>query len=36
MLLSHTTGHWDGLTLFLDRPEIPLDNNATERHLREL
>nr|EDZ38359.1 MAG: transposase [Leptospirillum sp. Group II '5-way CG'] len=26
--------HWDGLTLFLDRPEIPLDNNATERHLR--
>lgn len=26
--------HWDGLTLFLDRPEVPLDNNATERDLR--
>ncbi|MGC8500002.1 MAG: IS66 family transposase [Leptospirillia bacterium] len=25
---------WDGLTLFLDRPEVPLDNNATERDLR--
>ena len=26
--------HWDGLTRFLDRPEIPLDNNASERALR--
>lgn len=26
--------HWDGLTLFQGRPEIPLDNNATERDLR--
>ena len=26
--------HWDGLTLFLDPPEIPLDNNASERALR--
>ncbi len=27
-------GLWKGLTLFLDDPRIPLDNNATERGLR--
>lgn len=26
--------HWCGLTLFLDYPDIPLDNNAAERALR--
>ncbi len=26
--------HWDGLTLFLEDPRIPLDNNAAERVLR--
>jgi transposase len=26
--------HWCGLTLFLDFPDIPLDNNAGERSLR--
>jgi transposase len=26
--------HWAGLTLFLDHPEVPLDNNAMERILR--
>jgi len=26
--------HWDGLTVFLDHPEIPMDNNAAERALR--
>ncbi len=26
--------HWDGLTLFLKDPKIPLDNNAAERILR--
>lgn len=26
--------HWDGLTMFLDNPQIPLDNNAAERVLR--
>ena len=26
--------HWDGLTLFLDHPWVPLDNNAAERLLR--
>lgn len=28
--------HWDGLTLFVDRPEIPMDNNTAERTLRLL
>jgi len=27
-------GHWSGLTRFLEDPEVPLDNNATERALR--
>lgn len=27
--------HWKGLTLFLDLPEIPLDNNLAERQLRK-
>lgn len=26
--------HWDGLTAFLDHPEVPLDNNRSERELR--
>lgn len=26
--------YWDGLTLFLDNPKVPLDNNAVERALR--
>ena len=26
--------HWDGLTLFLDHPWVPLDNNEAERLLR--
>ena len=26
--------HWEGLTLFLEDPRIPLDNNAAERALR--
>lgn len=26
--------HWDGLTACLDHPEIPLDNNGSERALR--
>lgn len=26
--------HWDGLTVFVDHPEVPLDNNASERGLR--
>jgi transposase len=26
--------HWQGLTVFFDHPEIPLDNNAAERAVR--
>lgn len=26
--------HWDGLTLFVDHPNIPMDNNEAERRLR--
>ena len=26
--------HWDGATLFVDHPEIPMDNNLAERCLR--
>jgi transposase len=26
--------HWKGLTLFVDHPEIPMDNNLAERQLR--
>jgi hypothetical protein len=26
--------HWQGLTLFVDHPQVPMDNNASERTLR--
>ena len=26
--------HWSGLTLFVDDPKIPMDNNASERAVR--
>ena len=32
--IKYVNGCWSGLTLFLDNPEVPLDNNATERALR--
>jgi len=32
--VSYMLGLWKGLTLFLEDPRIPLDNNATERGLR--
>lgn len=32
--LRYMLQHWDGLTLFLEDPRIPLDNNAAERVLR--
>ena len=28
--------HWEGLTLFVDRPEIPMDNSEAERQMRPL
>lgn len=28
--------HWDGLTLFVERPDVPMDNNLAERTLRPM
>lgn len=33
-VLTSLMKHWAGLTLFLEHPSIPLDNNASERALR--
>lgn len=33
-VLTSLMKHWAGLTLFLEHPNIPLDNNAAERALR--
>lgn len=30
-VLESLTTHWAGLTVFLDHPEVPMDNNAAER-----
>lgn len=32
--IAYMGGLWTGLTLFLEHPEVPVDNNATERALR--
>ena len=32
--LRYLLKHWDGLTVFLDDPKVPLSNNAAERVLR--
>lgn len=32
--INYMFGLWSGLTLFLDDPAVPLDNNGTERALR--
>jgi transposase len=32
--IRYTLGIWDRLTLFLDHPEVWLDNNRTERGIR--
>lgn len=32
--LESLRNHWKGLTIFADRPEIPMDNNEAERRLR--
>jgi transposase len=29
--LTSLRNHWPGLTLFVDHPEVPMDNNASER-----
>ena len=33
-ILKSLNKHWGGLTIFVDRPEIPMDNNIAERGLR--
>ena len=33
-LLKSLSRHWEGLTVFLDYPEVPMDNNVAERGLR--
>ena len=33
-VLRSLAEHWSGLSVFVDRPEVPLDNNAAERALR--
>lgn len=33
-VLNSLKNHWQGLTIFVDHPEIPMDNNAAERALR--
>ena len=33
-VLKSLSVHWQGLTVFVDRPEIPMDNNGSERILR--
>lgn len=32
--LESLRNHWEGATLFVDHPEIPMDNNEAERRLR--
>jgi transposase len=33
-VLTSLQNHWDGLMVFVDRPEVPMDNNAGERNIR--
>ena len=33
--LKSLRNHWDGCTLFVDHPEIPMDNNESERRMRD-
>jgi transposase len=33
-VLRSMVNHWDGLTLFLDFPAVPLDNSEAERRIR--
>src|SRR4051794_10495145 len=34
LVLSSMKEHWQGLTLFVDNPAVPMDNNQSERTLR--
>jgi transposase len=33
-VLASMDQHWDGLTVFVNQPQLPMDNNAAERALR--
>jgi transposase len=33
-VLQSMQEHWEGLTLFVDHPQVPMDNNQSERTLR--
>lgn len=33
-LLKSLDNHWDGLTLFVDMPDVPMDNNKAENSIR--
>jgi transposase len=35
-ILKSMRKHWEGLTLFVEHPYVPMDNNAAERALRAL
>jgi transposase len=35
-ILRSMRRHWQGLTVFVDDPKVPMDNNAAERALRSL
>ena len=34
-VLTSLQEHWQGLTVFVDHPEVPMDNNAGERTIRD-
>jgi transposase len=35
-ILASLDRHWSGLTVFLDQPHVPMDNNEAERNFRDL
>ena len=35
-ILTSLQNHWQGLNVFVDHPEIPMDNNETERNFRDV
>jgi transposase len=35
-ILKSMQRHWAGLTVFVDHPQVPMDNNAAERALRQV
>ena len=34
--LTSLKNHWDGLTVFVNHPEVPMDNNQAERKFRDV